>query len=177
MSYEVSAGSNGGNRDDDFLKRLELILAGQNEKVLGKVGEIANDVDAMKDEIEKVKTDIYEIKNEEEVTTQQKKRIRAAVMKQVYLLLNLPLDKRKWTVTDRLVSKQYGSLFFNRCYAETSRKGHLASPYEETTKRNFTDAIKDIEAWTPVNGIEALKKEADDNAIAREIAKKRGYRS
>ena len=168
MSNELMGG--------EFLTRLEMILENQNMKVLNKVGEISKKVDVLDERYSLHEERLDYLENEEEVTTAQKRNLHSAVTKQVYGVLGLPLKKRDWTLEDKVISQKYSSLFFGRCYAETARKGHLASPYEETTKRNYADAIKDIEAWTPSNGIEALKKEADDNALARKIAQEQGYK-
>lgn len=110
-----------------------------------------------------------------EVTTREKRQIKKAVTRRVYELLGIPANKKDWDQPMRVYFKKYSHIFHSRCYAEVSRMGHLASPYEETAKKDYTDAIKDIEAWTPSNGITGLKKESDDNAIARKIAREQGY--
>lgn len=104
---------------------------------------------------------------ETQLTTQQRNTIRRTVTRQVYMLLGLPADKRQWTTSDRMVASKYSNIFHRRCYSEVSRRGHLASPYGDTTQGNFVSASKDIEAWTPSNGIKGLKKEADDNRLAQ----------
>ena len=147
-----------------MMKELIEIESGTAKKV-EDLYDWRNSVDSRFDRIE----------NETEVTTQQKNQIRRAVNRRVYELLNLPQKKCDWTIEDKIVSDKYSRLFHSRCYAESSKLGHLASPYESTSRKNYTDAIRDIEAWIPANGIIGLKTEADENAVARKIAREQGY--
>lgn len=133
-------------------------------------------IDKLSDRVDSVASRMDDFEKNSEVTTQQKNTIRRAVRKQVYTVLGLPEKKSDWSLENKLDAKKYSALFFQRCYSETTHKGHLSSPYETTISQNFTQAIRDIEAWTPSNGVAALKKEADDNAIARKIAEEQGYK-
>ena len=168
--------------DMDFLNKLQTILTNQNAAIVNQVatlgnsvGELTIKVDGFYDWQRVSEQRLDNLENEEEITTQQKRHIRATAAKQVYSVLGLPPKKKDWSVSDHVVYAKYHRLFFKRCYIETSWKGHLASPYEETTRRNYTDAIKDIEAWTPLGGVAGLMREADENAAARLEAKREGY--
>ena len=116
-----------------------------------------------------------QIENQEEITYKQQNAIDAAVSKTVYGLLGIGSNPEKWSVEERTINAKYGKLFRKRLRMEVSNKGHLAYPYRTTQKGNFVNAINDIEAWVPRNGITGLMKEADDNALARKIAREQGY--
>lgn len=176
MSYEVSAGSNGGNRDDDFLKRLELVLAGQNEKVLGKVAEVSKKVDDFADDLDSVKREVKSIKEEQPITRREAERVRRAVSRRVCELLEIPADKRKRTVADKVKYEKYSRKLFGVCYAEVSREGHLAkSSYLDTPRRDYDAALLDIGAFSPSCGMANFYNRCDEDALAKRIAKEQGY--
>ncbi len=151
-------------RLESMMKELIQIETGSAKKI--------ENIDQRTTSVEK-RMDAWE--NNTELTTQQRNQVRRAVTRRVYELLELPPKKFDWSTEDRFISEKYSKLFHSRCYSEVSKQGHLMSPYGETTQKNFTEAIKDIEAWIPANGISGLKKEADENALARKIAQEMGY--
>ena len=149
-------------------QELANLIGMQSENVnaiLGKVGELSKSMDSMKryvkEELADVRSDIKDIKDNSEVSTQQKNSLRRAVNKQVCILLGVNPKKNERTDEEIAVMTLYSHIFHQRCYSEVSRLGHLAQPYECTTAQNFIPAIEDIEAWTPNNGIKGLKEEAD----------------
>lgn len=160
----------------EFFNRLENLLLTQNQTILGKVGEVSKDVETLKSTVDNMKCDIEDIKYNEEITYEQQATIDREVSKTVYKLLGIGNDPAKWTTEERVINKKYGRLFRRRCRLEVTNKGNLAFPYRTTKKGNFIGACKDIEAWVPRNGIESLKKEADDNALANRIAREQGYK-
>lgn len=177
----------------DLMGNLGDIVKQQSENVnviLGKVGDLAKQFDNLKSdvgseitefkagiskEIKSVKDEFETMKASAEITTEQRRLIKRAVNTQVYKILDLPEHKENLTIEDRVTIRKYSRIFHQRCYAEVSRMGHLGNPYGTTIARNYTQAIRDIEAWTPSNGISGLMKEADDNALARKIAREQGY--
>ena len=140
------------------------------------VGTLSKKVDSVEETVNGIKVDIEYMKYREEITYEQQNAINAAVSRTVYGLLGIKNKPSSWTVEERTINAKYGKMFRKRLRIEVSDKGHLAYPYRTTQKGNFANAIKDIEAWTPRNGIAALMKEADDNALARRIAQEQGYR-
>ena len=137
--------------------------------------ESMKDVKVIDSKVDNIDRRVTDLENNYEITTQQRGNIKKTVSKQVYKLLGLPNKTSEWTEEHRLIREKYSNIFHRRCYTEASRKGHLAYPYGTTTVQNYVDAIKDIEAWTPSNGIAGLMREADENAKARLIAKAQGY--
>ena len=124
-------------------------------------------VDNMDGRISNIEKRTERLENDVQLTTQQRNTVRKAVHKQVIKVLELPDKKSEWKASHYVLSQKYSSIFHARCYVEVASLGHLAKPYGDTTQRNFVDAIKDIEAWIPRNGIDGLKEEADKNRIAR----------
>ena len=169
-------------RHDFSTQELANLIGQQSQNVnliLGKVTELSKNLDEMENrmqgEINDIRGDISEMKNNAEITTQQRNRVRKAVNRQVYKVLGLPESRSSWDKEDCVKYKKYSHIFHQRCYAEVTKKGHLSSPYGTTIAQNYIQAINDIEAWTPSNGIDGLMKEADDNAYANRIAKEQGY--
>lgn len=137
----------------------------QSEKKIDAIGTKVNSVEKRMDDFE----------NNSELTTQQRNSVRRAVNKQVYSLLQLPERKCDWSKADKITAEKYSRLFHQRCYSEVAKRGHLAQPYGTTIAQNFIQAINDIEAWVPSQGIDGLKLEADEAAEARRIAREQGY--
>lgn len=131
--------------------------------------ETAKKVDNMDTRISSIEKRTEHLENDVQLTTQQRNTIRRAVHNQVLKVLELPERKSEWKAEHYILSQKYSSIFHARCYVEVASLGHLAKPYGDTTQRNFIDAIKDIEAWIPKNGIDGLKEEADKNRIARNM--------
>lgn len=153
------------------VSKLEVMMM----ELVNMQKETINDVKDVKNTVNQVKKRVADIENNYEITTQQRTNIRRTVTKQVYKLLGLPEKRSGWSIEHNITMQKYSQIFHQRCYSETAKKGHLGTPYGTTTTRNYVDAIKDIEAWTPNNGIGGLMKEADDNALARLIANNQGY--
>ncbi len=118
---------------------------------------------------------VTSLETTEEITYEQQNTIDRLISKIVYDRLGIGSKSSEWTIEERTENQKYGKLFRRRLRHEVSNKGHLAYPFRTTKKGNFSAACRDIEAWMPRNGVEALKKEADDNALARKIAMEQGY--
>ena len=129
----------------------------------------AKKVDNMDGRISSIEKRTERLENDVQLTTQQRNTVRKAVHAQVLKILELPEKKSEWKPSHYIVSNKYSSIFHARCYVEVSSLGHLAKPYGDTTQKDFVDAIKDIEAWIPRNGIDGLKEEADMNREARHL--------
>lgn len=145
----------------DMMERLMMLNIKSNTKI-----------DAIDNKVNAVEKRMNNFENNSEVTTQQKNNIRRAVNKQVCKVLGIPEKKDERSFNDKITIHKYSQIFHQRLYTEVSHKGHLSQPYETTIQQNYIQAIMDIEAWTPSNGIAALKQEADENANAREIARR-----
>ena len=143
--------------------------------VLVAMGDMGKRVESIAADLSSVKDDVNILKNEEEIKTSQAKEIRRLAGKVVSRRLGIDENPAKRTLEEKIIDKKYRSMFSSALYSETSEKGHLASPYSATAKKDFILACKDIEDWYPKEGIDGLKKRADENAVARKIAKEQGY--
>ena len=139
------------------------------------VGELGKEVSGIKVIIDTLTEDVNELKNEEEIKTSKAKELRKLANKVVSRRLGINEDPAKRSIEEKVINEKYRSMFSAALYTEVSEKGHLASPYSATAKKDFIAACKDIEDWYPREGVEGLKKRADENAVARKIAKEQGY--
>lgn len=149
-------------------------LTGQNAEatnnLIGVVRGIATKVEGIETQVKDMSADINYLKNKSEIGYEQRRQIRDAVHTRVYGILDIPFKRSDRTSADKLVVAKYASIFFNRCYSEVPRLGHLGSPYGMTTKENYDYALRDIEAWSPSQGVNSLKREADALREVRRIA-------
>lgn len=129
--------------------------------------DVSKKVDNMDDRLKGIEKRTKRLEDDVQLTTQQRNAVRKAVHTQVLKVLELPDKKSEWKPEHYVLSQKYSSIFHARCYVEVASLGHLAKPYGDTPQHNFIDAIKDIEAWIPRNGIDGLKAEADMNREAR----------
>lgn len=164
------------------IDKVLLAVSAQTENVnsmLGVVRGISDRVDSIDRNFNDYKKQsdkrFDQLENHEEITYEQQNIIDSLISQVVYSRLGIGDKPSKWTIEERVINNKYGKLFRRRLRKEVANKGHLAYPYRTTQKGNFVDACKDIEAWYPRNGVDELKREADDNAIARKIAKEQGY--
>lgn len=111
-----------------------------------------------------------ELANYKTLDPTQKTAIQKAVHERVYSLLDIPLDRDEREDSEHDQVNAYASLFHQRCYSEVSNLGHLARPYEKTLSKDFDAAIADIKTWTPEQGIDSLKQEAEQNSRQRIVA-------
>lgn len=142
-------------------------LEGMMKELVSINMDTAKKVDRIEDTVIDLGKRTERLENDVQLTTQQRNTIRRVVHSQVLKILELPARKSDWTAEHYILSERYSSIFHARCYTEVSGYGHLAKPYGDTTQKDYIAAIKDIEAWTPRNGIDGLKREADLNRAAR----------
>lgn len=164
----LTNGNNGGNPVDNeyrtMLQRLIEIGMSTNDRV--------NNIEAKVDNVEKR---VDDIQFREEITYEQQNMINSLICKRVYQVLKLGQSPTKWGEEESLMYAKYGRTFRRRLRSEVSNKGHLAYPFRTTANGNYDAACRDIEAWQPRNGVDALKAEIDMKAQANRIAKEQGY--
>lgn len=163
----------------DFSMQELMNLVGQTNlninSMANKVREVSDKVDSFEKSIVNIEDRMDNLETREEITYEQQNTIDSLISQVVYSRLGIKSEPAKWSISERTINKKYGRLFRSRLRREVSNKGHLAYPFRTTKKGNFKDACKDIEAWFPKYGIDALKREADENAIADKIAREQGY--
>lgn len=98
----------------------------------------------------------------EMISPAQKKALRREVGATVYGLLGLRKSKGKLDADSKRMRKVYGSLFFARLYSDLNDRFGVSS-YEEIRAIDFNDARDSIREWKPMGGVDALKREAEDN--------------
>jgi len=96
------------------------------------------------------------------VSPSQKKVLKRDVGTKVYGLLSLKKSKGKLTTDSKKVRNVYGPLFFARLYSDLCDRFDV-SHYEEIRAIDYNDAKEFVRAWLPMGGVDALKREAEDN--------------
>lgn len=135
------------------------------ERMNNQLGIIASAVTNLTDDMDVVKNDIFQLKQNEEITTTQQESIIETAKKRIAEIIgDDPLDRQK-----------YFRIFIQRLYSDTRKNAGLGSKIARTRKGDFQRCIDYIEAWNPSCGCSELKTRADVNALARKIAKSDGY--
>lgn len=98
----------------------------------------------------------------EMLSPSQKKSLKRDVSATVYGTLGLKKSKGKLTSDSKRKRNVYGSLFFARLYSDLNSRFDV-SHYEEIRAIDYNDAKDFIRSWVPMGGVEALKREAEDN--------------
>lgn len=155
---------NTGSHDYDMQALMNLM--GQNMEIAARtnatVGDLAKRQDVFDERIENIENRIETIQSTSEIDYSQQLNIRAAVHRRCFILLKIPSRKTERTASDYARYRKYFGLFTRRCYNECSRLGHLRVPYRMTKKAHYEDAIEDINAWVPSNGVSGLMMEKDE---------------
>ena len=131
---------------DDNLVSISDQMKIQNRQL----GIVTRDVDLLKNNMNTVNEQIYQLQNNEEITTAQRKNIRNAVANRVNVLFPTKFDK-----------KTYHPTAYKRCYSDMQREYGMGVPYETTPKCNYQQAMEGIVAWIPRGGVEKLKNDVD----------------
>lgn len=108
-------------------------------------------------------TDRMNLREQNEMLSpSQKKSLKRDVGSTVYGTLGLKKSKGKLTSDSKRKRNVYGSLFFARLYSELNNRFDV-SHYEEIRVIDYNDAKDFVRSWVPMGGVEALKREAEDN--------------
>ncbi len=161
-----------------LVNAMATVVGGMSDrfdKIDSDYRSIETSVQSMEVSMSAVQKDIKDIKENEEITYSQQENMREAVDRRVLQLLEIPLKSADRTYEDRMRLRKYSKRFHARCWVESSWKGHLRRPYRQTPKKYYDDAIRDIEAWIPKNGTDALIDEVDRDAKINREAKASGY--
>ena len=130
-----------------------------------QLGVVASAVNTLTDDVNSMKDDIYQLKQNEEITTTQQETIIVSAKRRVLEIIG----------SDPLEIKKYMKIFIQRLYKEARQDAGLGSKISRTKKCDYQRCIDYIEAWIPSCGCATLRSRADANAKARLEAKKLGY--
>ncbi len=110
-------------------------------------------------------SEIDQLKNNEEITTDQEFAIRETASKRISEVLGKDINDRQ----------KYYRTFIGRLYYNARRNAGLGSKISRTKKCNFQRVIDYIESWNPHEGVLGLKHKTDAKAKARRKAQDEGY--
>lgn len=158
----------------------QAVIVKQNGLDIGaineQVGIISKKITRMDGDIGSIKDDIKDLKENEEITSEQVKRIKNTAKRRVYECLNINTFKESLMSDEELDNYlKYFRTFIVHLYNDTKMYTGLASQIECTKKREYQRALDFIEAWTPKEGIEKLKLKIDTKAKRNRELKAAGY--
>ena len=165
----MNNGNNNDNGNGNYDMQQLMNIVGQSAMNLNnmsrQLGIVASAVNTLTEDVSTMKDDIFQLKENEEITTTQQETINELARKRVLEIIgNNPLEVQK-----------YLRIFIQRLYKETRQNAGLGSKIARTKKCDYQRCVDYIEAWIPSCGCAELRAKADANAKARLEAKKLGY--
>ena len=130
-----------------------------------QMGIVTTAINSLTDDVSIIKTDIDQLKLNEEVTTTQAEVIIEVATKRTVQILG----------EDALERQKYFRIFIKKLYSDARHYAGLGNKIARTKKGDFQRVIDYIESWVPSCGFAALRTKADKNAEARKIARSQGY--
>ena len=130
-----------------------------------QLGLVASAVNSLTDDVNTMKDDIFQLKENEEITTTQQEVLNELARKRVLEIIG----------DDPLEIQKYLRIFIQRLYKETRQSAGLGSKVARTKKCDYQRCVDYMEAWIPSCGCASLRAKADANAKARLEARKLGY--
>lgn len=143
---------------------VQGIMAGFNE-TKRQLGLVATQMVDVKNDVSNLNDRMYQIENNEEVTTEQVETIKSVAISRIKEILGK--DENLWA--------KYSKTFFYRLYSDARKEAGCGSKVDRTRKCNFQKVINYMEAWNPECGVYKLMQIVDERAKARKEAKAEGY--
>lgn len=152
----------------DFDMQSLMNLMGQNAMTVHsmnqQLGIVATKVSGIENEVNGMKDEIYQLKNNEEITTEQANSILITARKRVCTILDSDEEQAK-----------YYNVFIRRLWSDAKVNAGCGSTYHSTKKCNYQRVLDYMEAWIPACGISELKRKTDEKAKAKKQAREEGY--
>ena len=146
-------------------QQMGLIVA-KTETLENNINEVQS---VLSSKIEKLVNDenahYKELKENSEITTTKQEKIIETAQHRVSEILGFD-DKEK---------AKYFRTFILRIYSDARKYAGLGSKISRTKEGNYQRVIDFMDAWTPNEGINNLKRKADERAKYRREAKNLGY--
>lgn len=165
MREMITTNSNNENFDIQQLMNITGQTALNVNNMSKQLGIVASTVNNLVDDVNSMKDDIFQLKENEEITTTQQETIIELARKRVLEIIG----------DDSFEIQKYFRIFVQRLYKETRHNAGLGSKISRTKKCDYQRCIDYIEAWIPSCGCAALRTKADENAKSRRMAKDLGY--
>lgn len=167
MNEMINYNGNNENFDMQQLMNITGQTAMNVNNMSRQLGVVATAVNSLTDDVNTMKEDIIQLKENEEITTTQQEMIIELARKRVIIIIG----------DDPLEIKKYFKIFIQRLYKDTRQNAGLGSKIARTKKCDYQRCVDYIEAWLPSCGCAELRAKADANAKARLEARKLGYAS
>lgn len=167
MNEMTNYKENNENFDMQQLMNITGQTAMNVNNISRQLGVVAIAVNTLTDDVNSMKEDIFQLKENEEITTTQQEMINELAKKRVLEIIG----------NDPLEIKKYFRIFVQRLYKDTRQNAGLGSKIARTKKCDYQRCVDYMEAWIPGCGCAELRAKADANAKARLEARKLGYES
>lgn len=167
MNEMTNYKENNENFDMQQLMNITGQTAMNVNNISRQLGVVAMAVNTLTDDVNSMKEDIFQLKENEEITTTQQEMINELAKKRVSEIIG----------NDPLEIKKYFRIFVQRLYKDTRQNAGLGSKIARTKKCDYQRCVDYMEAWIPGCGCAELRAKADANAKARLEARKLGYES
>ena len=167
MNEMTNYKENNENFDMQQLMNITGQTAMNVNNISRQLGVVAMAVNTLTDDVNSMKEDIFQLKENEEITTTQQEMINELAKKRVLEIIG----------NDPLEIKKYFRIFVQRLYKDTRQNAGLGSKIARTKKCDYQRCVDYMEAWIPGCGCAELRAKADANAKARLEARKLGYES
>lgn len=167
MNEMTNYKENNENFDMQQLMNITGQTAMNVNNISKQLGVVAMAVNTLTDDVNSMKEDIFQLKENEEITTTQQEMINELAKKRVLEIIG----------NDPLEIKKYFRIFVQRLYKDTRQNAGLGSKIARTKKCDYQRCVDYMEAWIPGCGCAELRAKADANAKARLEARRLGYES
>ena len=155
VDNEMNKNSMTTNFTDNFDMQTLMNIVGQNaittRSINQQLGLVVTKVENIESKCNNLEDEIFQIKNNTEITTAQCVQMSTAVARRVYQLFPTTSDKK------------YRHTTFKRCYSEMQRYHGMGRPYFTTPKCMYQKVINSIEAWVPIGGVDKLRTDVDES--------------
>lgn len=145
-------------------------------EAIGVIGAEITGIKAKQSEFEvaqkNMSDDIDYLKNTQEITDKEKKRLIRMANARVRNVLQLPDDKGEWNDKHHDDYTKYYSVFIHRLYTEAKCEGVMGSSVGTTQKMFYEPCVRFIDSWFPARGVQGLKDYADKQRDSKERIKK-----
>jgi len=153
----MASGNNGGNEMSmgDMVASLLRVSENNNNAIAQFTGFMKQTSQYMadfSDRLENIDSRMFNLENNEEVTTAQLNKIIEAKNKRIREIL---YDKTEYNVCSHI--------FYARIITEARKHAGLGYPMQCTKKANYQRIIDFMECWVPDCGIATLKSQAYEN--------------
>lgn len=165
MEQEISIVKN-----NNFDIQTLMNIVGQNavavQNIVAAVDHVSTQIADVKSDISSLDNRMFQIENNEEITSKQVTEIKNAAAARCYELIDSDDDYEK---------RKYFSPFIRTLYSYIKKNAGCGHKIECTQKGDFQNVMDHIQKWKPIGGVNALKEKIDNDAKTNKRLREEGY--